>query len=254
MYFSASGNGRFIAEGISEICNDELVSLTPLMKSSPDGTLFESDKPFVFVLPIYAWRIPKYVDKFIRNSTFRGTGEVYVIVNCGGTPGNALKYIKKTCKYMGLTLKGFDAVNMPANYIMLYPTSPADSPNVEEALKYQKKQIESIANDINNGRKFFRRPASFRGKLQSAIGNVFFNNFLIGSKKFHINDKCIKCGECVTRCPLNNIVFINDYPHWENKCMHCTACINGCPVNAIEYGDKTELRNRYYLNKSFDEI
>ena len=36
--------------------------------------------------------------------------------------------------------------------------------------------------------------------------------------------------------------------------MHCTSCINGCPVEAIEYGDKTEMRNRYYLKQSYDDI
>jgi ferredoxin len=29
--------------------------------------------------------------------------------------------------------------------------------------------------------------------------------------------------------------------------MHCMACISACPVKAINYGNKTQNRNRYYL-------
>ena len=65
-YFSGTGNSRFIAEGIAKKINDKLLSLTPLMKSSDEGVLLESDKPFVFVLPIYAWRVPRPVDEFIK--------------------------------------------------------------------------------------------------------------------------------------------------------------------------------------------
>ena len=254
LYFSGTGNSRFIAEGIAKKINDKLLSLTPLMKSSDEGVLLESDKPFVFVLPIYAWRVPRPVDEFIKKCTFKGSDEVYVIVDCGGTPGNSLKYIKNSCKNIGLKLKGFDAINMPANYIMLYPTSPVSNPNVQKALKIQKNKIESIADEIKENKEFFRRPSSFKGKIQSSIGNVFFYKSLIGTKNFHVNDKCIKCTTCVARCPLNNITFINSAPQWSNNCMHCTSCINGCTVEAIEYGDKTEMRNRYYLKQSYDDI
>ena len=38
-------------------------------------------------------------------------------------------------------------------------------------------------------------------------------------------------------------------PTWGNNCIHCTACINRCSKEAIEYGKKTQGKNRYVAIK-----
>lgn len=251
IYFSGTGNSRFIAEGLSEICEDNLLNLTDIMKDGADDEI-HSDKPFVFVLPIYAFRIPRKVDAFIQTLKFTGSNDAYFIVDCGGSPGNALRYIKKTCKNINLNLKGFDAINMPASYIVMYNPPDVNSDVVHDALVHQKAQIEEIGLDIKEGKEFFKRPSDFKGKLQSSIMNPLFQK-MVKTKDFTISDNCVKCAKCVIRCPLNNVYF-DGKPEWGNKCMHCMACLSGCPVNAIEYGDKTIGRNRYYLSKHYDDI
>ncbi len=251
LYFIGTCNSRYIAEGLAELCDDELVAINSYLKKSERINL-DSDKPFVFVMPIYAFRIPKKIDEFIRNCKYHGSKEAYFIVNCGGSPGDALRYIKKTAKAAGLNLKGFDAINMPSNYILLYNPPATDSNAVLGALKYQKTQIETIANDINNNKEFFKRPAGIVDKLKSLIINPIFMR-TIKPEKFEVSDLCNNCGQCVVRCPLNNVVF-DGFPKWGDDCMACMACISGCPFNAIEYGSKTIGRNRYFLDKHYDDI
>lgn len=252
LYFSGTGNSRFIAEGLAKICDDDIINLKDLMKNGGTGEL-HSDKPFVFVLPIHGFRIPGKVNEFIETIKFTGSSSAYFIVDCGGSPGNALKYIKNTCKKIDLQLKGFDAINMPASYIVMYNPPDVNGEVVHDSLVYQKSQIERIGRDINEGKEFFNRPSDFKGKIQSSVLNPIFVKMMIKTKDFTVSDKCVKCGSCVLRCPLNN-VFFNGKPEWGDNCMHCMACLSGCPFNAIEYGNKTVGRNRYYLLKHYGDV
>ena len=51
------------------------------------------------------------------------------------------------------------------------------------------------------------------------------------------------------RQPLNNIALEGGRPVWKGTCTHCMACIGGCPAEAIEYGEKSKGRRRYYLKE-----
>ena len=47
--------------------------------------------------------------------------------------------------------------------------------------------------------------------------------------------------------------MVDNKPEWSKNCIHCTACINKCPRRAIEYGKKTQCKNRYDAIKYKDE-
>ena len=55
-YFSGTGNSQLVAQEIADVTNDELVSINQYLKANKRGC-FESDKPWVFVTPTYAWRM-----------------------------------------------------------------------------------------------------------------------------------------------------------------------------------------------------
>ena len=57
LYFSGTGNSRYVAEKISKITDDSVISINEILKSR-NKDIIESEKPFVFVCPTYAWRIP----------------------------------------------------------------------------------------------------------------------------------------------------------------------------------------------------
>lgn len=49
-------------------------------------------------------------------------------------------------------------------------------------------------------------------------------------------EKCIKCGTCVSMCPVGAISFNDNGQPIINKdiCIKCCACQNSCPVLAIK--------------------
>ena len=65
-------------------------------------------------------------------------------------------------------------------------------------------------------------------------------NFAIGAEKekqygYRINEKCIGCGLCTSKCPQNCIDTLSiPFRIRENNCLHCGNCMEVCPNNAVE--------------------
>ena len=64
-------------------------------------------------------------------------------------------------------------------------------------------------------------------------------NFAIGAEKekqygYRINEKCIGCGLCTSKCPQNCIDTLSiPFRIRENNCLHCGNCMEVCPNNAV---------------------
>ncbi len=70
-WFSGTGNSKLAAERIAGITGDGTVSLNELIKSG-ERPSFNSEKPLVFVCPVYAWRLPRVVERVIEECSFEG--------------------------------------------------------------------------------------------------------------------------------------------------------------------------------------
>lgn len=88
------------ARRLAEALDDEVVSINCIMKEGTSAPL-RSRKPFVFVAPTYAWRLPRVVDRWIRGASFAGSNDAYFVLTCGGSVGNAAAYAQKLCAGVG---------------------------------------------------------------------------------------------------------------------------------------------------------
>jgi flavodoxin len=243
LYFSGTGNSRHAAQIIQSITGDEIVSMNDLVKTGNSQPL-ESQKPFVFVCPIYAWRIPRVVEKFIRGHDFAGSTKAYFIFTCGDSAGNAGRYTEKLCTEKGFESLGFASVVMPENYVAMY-----NVPNKEQAeVKIQNAipEIRVLAEEIKAGRVLKEIKHGLGGRIQSSIINPIFYLFFVKAKGFYSTDVCTHCGQCARLCSLNNVALVDGVPKWGSVCTHCMACICSCPSGAIEYAKKTRGQPRYY--------
>lgn len=48
LYFSGTGNSRYVARKIAQELNDDLVSLNQLIKEEKTDALLSTNKPFIF--------------------------------------------------------------------------------------------------------------------------------------------------------------------------------------------------------------
>ncbi len=241
LYFSGSGNSKFVTNYIASKTFDEVISLNEVIKENKE-LIFESNKPFIIIAPIYAWRFPLIIEKILKDAKFIGSNELYFIGTMGLNSGNADKYLKKIILKKGLIYKGFCGIVMPSNYV-----NTDIMPNEEETLKCINDSIPNIKNityKILRGESIKKIDITKNPALASGIVNYLFNKFMVSSKNFIVDNACTKCGLCVKKCPMNNIMMTTSGPTFANKCLNCYSCIHNCPKNSIKIkGQKINAGN-----------
>lgn len=246
LYFTGTGNSKYAAELLSEGTGDELVSLNDIIKKGTEP-VFRSDRPFVIVCPIYAWRLPRTIETLLRRATFSGSSEVYFVATMGSETGNSGKFCEKLAKQKGLRFRGFCGVAMPSNYVV---AAMPDENEVRAMLAAAKPALEALAQKIAAGETIEKTDATPAAGLKSGFINSMFNRFAVGSGKYVVSARCVSCGKCAEFCPTNNIVMQNKRPSFGKVCMSCFGCINRCPQDAIDIKGKSEGHRRYVCPES----
>ena len=245
LYFSGTGNSQFAALRLAEgIGDDEVVSINRHLKEGKHAAL-RSERPLVFVAPTYCWRMPKVVERWIMDTGFEGCQDAYFVLTCGGDCGNAAAHAEKLCAKKGLRFCGLAPVVMPENYLALFPTP--DEAECRSIMDRALPQIAGVAERIRAGQCFPKPSVSLVSRLESGPVNPLFYAFCVHDKGFAVSERCVSCGKCAARCPLNNIELVAGRPSWRGICTHCMACIGGCPTAAITYKAKSGARNQYYI-------
>ncbi len=242
LYFTGTGNSKYIAERLRDALGDELFSINDCIKNRQYCNTTE--ELLIFSVPTYAWRIPRIVEEWIKKSTFKKGAKAYFVMNCGGEIADAEKYLKKLCCEKDFIYMGCGEVVMPENYLAMFSTPTPEQG--KRIIARAEPVIDEIAQHIKNGEKLPPHKSGFTAKLMSSIVNVTFYPFFVKTKKFTVDaDQCIGCGICTRKCPLNNIDLVQSKPIWGKECTHCMACISSCPKNAIEYGKNSINRPKY---------
>ncbi|WP_296112203.1 EFR1 family ferrodoxin [uncultured Anaerococcus sp.] len=249
LYFSATGNSEYLANKLGNELNENVIDLFSLIKEGRSQT-FLSESPFVLVNPTYSWRVPRFISEYLLNCDFEGSRDFYLVINYGDSCGNAYKYIKDDAEKLGLNFKGLYGLKMPENYLMLFDLE-SDEVN-QDIINQASRYIGEIATYIRNKKDFPKEKVGFAGRFQSKVINPIFFKYIARDNKFYATDKCISCGLCEKVCVLNNISYRDGKPIWKGNCTHCSACISKCPELAIEYGKKTQGKDRYLLKNVLD--
>lgn len=242
LYFSGTGNSAYVAKRIGQGIGDEVMDIFDRLRND-DHTRLYSSEPWVIVTPTYAWRIPRIVTQWLQETELSGNPNIYFIMTCAGSIGNAGKYLEALCQERKLSYQGCKYVIMPENYIALFST-PAQA-EANEIIEQAEVVIDTIIVELKQRSAFLQPAITTMDKVNSGMVNAFFYPVFVHAKKFYASDACISCGKCVSKCVEKNIHLEKGKPAWGRICTHCMACINTCPVGAIEYGKHTKGLVRY---------
>ena len=176
LYFTGTGNSRYIAKKLAEKTNDSLICINDRIKEKDYSTILVKDR-LVFVTPTYAWQIPRVVKDWIQKTEFLGTRKTWFVMNCGSEIGNAHKYNMELSEHMGFTCMGTAGIVMPENYIAMFPAPSKEE--AEEIIKKADPVIEELAKLLQAKEKFPVPPVRLSDKIMSgAINNVFYPLFV----------------------------------------------------------------------------
>lgn len=93
LYFTGTGNSRHVANKIARVTGDQVENITDHLRKDDIGS-YHSNKPYVFVGPVYAGRYPKVMTEYIRKAQFKGSKQIYFVATCAETLGS-LQNIRK---------------------------------------------------------------------------------------------------------------------------------------------------------------
>ena len=244
LYFSGTGNSKYVAKRIADALGDEILNLNDRIKSG-DTSPVETGERVIIVTPTYAWRIPRVVRDWILKTELRGARQAWFVMTCGGEIGNADKYNREFCTEKSVACKGMAQIVMPENYIAMFSAPQADK--AREIVAKAEPNIDCVIASIQRNQPFAPTRNNLYDRFMSGPVNPIFYKFFVNADAFTVSDACISCGQCAKRCPMNNVTLKDGKPVWGRNCTHCMACICYCPVSAIEYGKKSVGQPRYHF-------
>ena len=114
LYFTGTGNSRYLARRIAEGLDMPLYDLNTCIKAG-DTALVQTGRDVVLVTPTYAWRIPRVVSLWLGNTELTGAERIWFVMDCGSEIGNAAKYNRQLAAQKHLRYMGTAQINMPEN-------------------------------------------------------------------------------------------------------------------------------------------
>ena len=242
--FSGTGNSKYVAQRIADALGDEILNLNDRIKAS-DTSPVETGERLIIVTPTYAWRIPRVVRDWLLKTKLHGAKQACFVMTCGSEIGNADKYNRDLCVEKGLVCMGTAQIVMPENYIAMFSAPQADE--ARQIVAQAEPSIDRAIAAIQSNQPFAPTRNKLYDRFMSGPVNPIFYKFFVKANAFTASGACIGCGQCVKRCPMNNVAIKDGKPVWGRNCIHCMACICYCPKEAIEYGKKSVGQPRYHF-------
>mgnify|MGYP000511438926 FL=1 len=78
LYFSGTGNSKYVAQRIADALGDTLFNMNDRIKAR-DSSPIETSERIVFVTPTYAWRIPRIVQDWLLKTDLVGAKWAWLV-------------------------------------------------------------------------------------------------------------------------------------------------------------------------------
>ncbi len=238
LYFSATGNSKYVTARIAEVIHDEIRAITDCIA---DNSFIFKDDRIGIVTPTYFWRLPSIVNDFLKNVEFH-TDYLYLVATYGTTPG-AIGVLAKEA-ISNRKIDALYSVRMVDTYTPIFDLSTPEKQNAFTA--NTETEIQSIIESINEKHYSKRMIHSIPAFVVKAIAQPIYHRKARRTSRLSVDEKCIGCGLCAKKCPVQAIQMQNGKPVWvKEKCVMCLCCLHRCPKFAIQCGNKTRNHGQY---------
>lgn len=240
IYFSATGNSKYVASKVAEATNDYINSITDII----GNISLQQGERLGIVIPTYFYWVPSIVKTFLENVEIDCSENTYIycIATCGGTSGQASQMVGKLLEKKGKRVNAYFDIVMPDNWTPMFDANNTDE--IAKVIKKEKPQIEKIVGHIQR-----KESGKFAKHTLPFVIAKLISLFYEPSRKtshLHVENQCIGCGKCMSDCPVKAIEIQDGKPVWvKDKCTMCLGCLHKCPTFAIQYGKNTKKHGQY---------
>lgn len=241
LYFSATGNSKYVAERIAKVCHDSIQSI----EKRKDPIHLAQGECFGIVTPTYCWQLPILMRNFLKNMQYSAEGDHYIflVATYGSTPGFIGEDTKRLLAAKEIVLDASFSIKMPDTWTPIFDLS--NPVKVAQQNRKAEKNILDVLERIKAGEKGNQTERKQPYAMHVIMDPLYHTQRQ--TKNFYVEDVCMGCSLCSHNCPMQAIQMENDRPVWvKNQCAACLRCLHYCPQFAIQYGTgKTKIHGQY---------
>jgi len=253
LYFSATGNSKFIAELFSRSMEAKCLSIEEDVNFTDE---IKAHDTIAFCYPIYASRVPRIMREFVAKYMGELTGKKVIIfatqVLFSGDGARVFTDMFWESTIDVIYAEHFRMPNNVGNVPLLVKPSKK---KIQRYIRKAEAKMIKVCDNIKSGvvvRRGFSRFSRLIGKIQGIpwqgdskedTNNRSKPGFGIVKRKFSVEKRaekdvrirktCTACGICIKICPMKNLEYAGDKIKQKQNCTLCYRCVNQCPKKAI---------------------
>jgi len=252
VYFSATGNSRFIAELYSQHMNAKCLSIEDDVDFDHE---FKNHDTIAFCYPIYASRVPRIMREFVSKYMNALVGKKLIVFTTQVLfSGDGARVFTDMFWDQAIEVIYAEHFFMPSN-VGNIPLWRPNQRKIKRHVRRAEKKMAYVCKNINAGtvkKRGFSLFSQLLGKIQgipwqgdskkdsnnrNKVGfdakNRKFSVEKMKENDVRIKKNCTVCNICVNVCPMKNLENIGDEIKQKGNCTLCYRCVNMCPKKAI---------------------
>jgi len=236
LYFSGTGNTKYIAQSFSRKMDSKCLSIEADISFSDE---IKRHNIIAFCYPIYGSRVPRIMREFVSAHMDELTGKKIIIFATqfmfSGDGARAFSDMFKQSEPEIIYAEHFSMPNNICNFPLLKKPSKK---KVRRHLVKSETKIEKVCRNLKEGiivkrgfSRLSRMLGNTQGKTWQGNNNTGFEHKAKSGVKIAKN--CTACNLCVSICPMKNLENIKNKIKPKDNCTVCYRCVNRCPRKAI---------------------